>query len=272
MIYQPDMEQSYELYKRAWCYTGNLRDAKFLSKAKCEEMLKRGGVLVRCCYDFDCSEPTNFWHVIKDSFGGMDELSSNVRNQIRRAQKTLDIRKISVEEMLAQGYDVYCAAWENYKHTAIASMTTRECFNSDIANTDMATHDFWGCIDRESCTLVAYAINTVANRCCEYNSMKARPAYLKRYYPFYGLLYEMNRYYLEECGLDYVNDGARSITEHSGIQDFLIQKFKFRKAYSRLHIVYRFPLGLLVKLAYPFRKWIPLELARLLLRMEEFSR
>ena len=35
----------------------------------------------------------------------------------------------------------------------------------------------------------------------------------------------MNRYYLEELKLKYVNDGARSITEHSNIQPFLIDTF-----------------------------------------------
>lgn len=54
--------------------------------------------------------------------------------------------------------------------------------------------------------------------------------------PYYDLIYEMNRYYVEECKLQSVNDGARSLTEHSNIQLFLESKFWFRKAYCRLCI------------------------------------
>ena len=40
----------------------------------------------------------------------------------------------------------------------------------------------------------------------------------------YGLLLKMNQYYLDEIGVKYVMDGARSITEHSNIQPFLESK------------------------------------------------
>ena len=51
--------------------------------------------------------------------------------------------------------------------------------------------------------------------------MKADPQYLNSTYPYYGLIFEMNRYYLDELKLVYVNDGVKSITGHSNIQTFL---------------------------------------------------
>lgn len=53
---------------------------------------------MRNAYDFDCHEATSFWYVIKDSFGGMEELSSKMRNQVRKSLKTYDVRRISREE------------------------------------------------------------------------------------------------------------------------------------------------------------------------------
>ena len=50
----------------------------------------------------------------------------------------------------------------------------------------------------------------------------------------------------------YVNDGARSISHHTNIQTFLIDKFKFRRAFVKLHIVYRWDIGLAIKILYPF--------------------
>lgn len=82
----------------------------------------------------------------------------------------------------------------------------------------------------------------------------------------------MNRYYLEELGVKYVNDGARSITEHSNIQPFLIDKFHFRKAYCRLQVKYQWWVGIVVKLLYPFRKLIPVLKVKSILNMEAMSR
>ena len=49
---------------------------------------------------------------------------------------------------------------------------------------------------------------------------------------------------------------ADSLAEHSNIQLFLIEKFKFRKAYCRLDVHYAWWLKLVVKSIYPFRKYI----------------
>lgn len=57
--------------------------------------------------------------------------------------------------------------------------------------------------------------------------MKAIPKYQKLYV-YYDLIYEMNRYYLEKRKVKYVNDGARSITNHSNIQLFLISSNSVR--------------------------------------------
>jgi hypothetical protein len=64
----------------------------------------------------------------------------------------------------------------------------------------------------------------------------------------------MNRYYINEQKFLYVNDGARSISHDTNIQNFLIDKFHFRKAYCKLNIIYRWDIGLIITILYPFRK------------------
>ena len=66
----------------------------------------------------------------------------------------------------------------------------------------------------------------------------------------------MNDYYLNEKKFIYINDGARSISHETNIQDFLIQKFKFRKAYCKLHIIYSQKVKLLLLMIYPFRSLV----------------
>lgn len=70
---------------------------------------------MRNAYDFDCHEATSFWYVIKDSFSGMEELSSKMRNQVRKSLKTYDVRRISREEFCRVALPVYNAALASYK-------------------------------------------------------------------------------------------------------------------------------------------------------------
>ena len=56
--------------------------------------------------------------------------------------------------------------------------------------------------------------------------------------------------------IKYVNDGARSIAHDTNIQEFLIKKFKFRKAYCKLNVIYRWDVGIAVKILYPFKSSI----------------
>lgn len=97
--------------------------------------------------------------------------------------------------------------------------------------------ELWVAIERESGQMVAYAEVLCQNGCAKYTALKGIPENLNKYYPFYGLLFRMNRYYIEEKSLLYVTDGARSVSEHSNIQNFL-DKFNFRRAYCRLNVTY----------------------------------
>lgn len=224
---------------------------------------------IRYITDFDKSEESSFGYVNKDSFGGMEELSSKMRNQVKKSLKQLEIRMITKEEMLAQGYEVHASAASSYK--VKAKVPSRVSFENYVNNLP-ENYDVWGAIIPETGKLIAWGVNRVYDDWCSYSSLKAIPEYQKQYYPYYGLIYEMNRYYLEERKLKYVTDGARSITEHSNIQPFLIDKFNFRKAYCHFEIKYKWWLGLAVNCLYPFRKLIPVRQVKALLDMEAMAR
>lgn len=82
----------------------------------------------------------------------------------------------------------------------------------------------------------------------------------------------MNEHYLGKKLFRYVTDGSRTITEHSGIQDYLIQNFNFRKAYCRLEIHYQWWMKIAVNLLYPFRNIITLPRVKAVLNMEAMQR
>lgn len=261
------MIEKYRCYKGAWIYANDPHIESKLSKTEVDNLLSVGGVMVRNIYDFDCKEETLFWYVIKDSFGGMSELSSKMRNQVKKCFKTMRVEIISADFLIANGYDVFIEAYKNYR--VKENPPSKEEFNSRIRNAE--ENEFWGVTDLESGKLVAFSMNAISAESCEYRTMKAIPKYQKRY-AYYGLIYEMNRYYLEERGLMFVNDGARSITNHSNIQPFLIEKFNFRKAYCHLDIHYKWWLKIGIKILYPFRKLIPIRQVKNLLSLEGIRR
>lgn len=261
------MQSKYRLYKGAWILESDPHHETQLSVQEVRGLLSNGGIMVRNSYNFDCKEETSFWYVIKDSFGGMEELSSKMRNQIKKCFKTMRVEKVSSEYLLQFGYDVFVAAADNYKVKSVPP--TKEEFEERIKNAE--ENEYWVCFDIETDKIVAFSMNAVTSESCEYRTMKAIPEFQKKY-AYYGLIYEMNRYYLEERNLKYVNDGARSITNHSNIQPFLIDKFHFRKAYCNFSIYYKQPYSIAVKLLLPFRKWIKISKVRALLDMEAMAR
>ena len=61
------------------------------------------------------------------------------------------------------------------------------------------------------------------------------------------------RYYLDNCGFQYVNDGFRSIYHQTQFQDTLINALGFEKAYTTLNVYYQPFVRMLVRLCYPWR-------------------
>lgn len=106
---------NYKIYKHAWIDKRAPHFGEKLDSTSISELLSNGGIMVRNTYDFDCEKETSFWYVIKDKFGGMEELSSKKRNQVKKSLKTYNVRKVSAEEILSVGLPIYQEACESYK-------------------------------------------------------------------------------------------------------------------------------------------------------------
>ena len=261
------MNNKYRLYKGAWIIKHDPHIEKKLDAADIKSLFSQGGIMIRNAYDFDCQEKTPFWYVIKDNFGGMEELSSKMRNQIKKCFKTMRVASLPAEELKQKGYPVFLEASKSYMIKS--TPPSQEEFIDRIDNAE--ENEFWGCYEIDTDRLVAFSMNAVSDESCEYRTMKAIPEFQKQY-AYYGLIYEMNKHYLEERKLKYVNDGGRSITNHSNIQPFLIEKFNFRKAFCHLDIHYKWWLQAIVKLLYPFRKVLKIRQVQSLLSMEAIAR
>ena len=258
------------LYRKAWRFDGAPHEEPLLLENDWKALLKKGGLLVRNTYNFDQEKESHFWYVIKDTFQGLDDFSSNERNKIRRAVKTLTFKKVSINLLKSEGWNILQATYEDY---AVSDRTMDETVFLDyLSACEKQDFDYWGIFDQEKligfCTVWLWIPDS-----CEYGLIGILPEYKhNNTYPYYGLFYKMNEYYLGEKKYRYVTDGARSITEHSHIQDFLIQNFGFRKAYCQLAVHYQWWMKIVINLLYPFRKIITLPRIKAILNMEAMQR
>lgn len=274
------MIDNFKLYNNAWI---NVRAPHYCKKIKNEEakdLLKEGGFLIRNIYNFNKTKSKNFWYIIKskESWTGIEDLSKKTRKLVRKAHRSLDIRLISKQEMLDYSYNVYESAFLGY--TVKSEYMSKEDFDLYILELS-DSYEFWGCFIQDTDQLIAFSICHLYDGICEYEMSKADPKYLNDFYPMYGMYFARNAYYLGKNICDYVSSGSRTITEHSGIQDFLIDKFKFDKVYCDIQVIYNKKINLIVSLLYPFRKLITLSLREknpflmkvwALLYMEEMQR
>ncbi|MBN1186664.1 MAG: hypothetical protein JXB49_30585 [Bacteroidales bacterium] len=259
---------SWYYYKRALLSDKEIHKDIVISKKEANSLLKfHKAFFLRYTTNFDQKYVSPAYYIIKDSWNGFDELSSNARTQVRKAFRMCDVKRINNDILISQGYEVYK---ENMTiHRENDSLLNPETYIQMICNT--SSRDLFGCFDRQTDELIGYARNIVGEG-VNYSGIKAKPKFFKTHYPFYALFYKMNEYYLYECKKKYVCDGFRTIDNHSNIQNFLIEKFKFRKAYCKLHIHYVWWLKLIVNCLYPFRKFITIDKIRSLLFQEEISR
>lgn len=227
-----------------------------LTKEESKELLKKtNAYFLRYTNNWDTKNKSEFWFVIKDEKEDIDFYKSKIRNQIKKGLKNCLVKKVSCEEIAKYGYEVYKKAFDNYNTNLLLSSETK--FYEDTLKNNK--YHYFAVYSRLENTnkdkMIAYSSNFIEDNSCNYKTIKFDPEYLSLY-PSYALIHEMNLYYLNELSLAFVNDGARSISHDTNIQDYLIQKFNFRKAFCKLNIDYRWDIKLAIKILYPFRNSI----------------
>ena len=96
--------QQYKPYQHGAIYRGAPHTERELTERERRDIMRRHHAwFVRNVYDFDCKEATSFWFIIQDKPLAIEDLPSKCRNQVRRALKTLEIRKIDKHQFLNGG-------------------------------------------------------------------------------------------------------------------------------------------------------------------------
>lgn len=223
------------------------------------DLLKKlKGVMVRYTLGFQLSNEFSDWYaIICDNFIPIEKIKSKQRYQINRGMNNCSVERIDASFLAKNGYEIYYEALIGYGKKA-SNIMDRNLFYHNVMNN--ASYDdiihYWGVFYREK--LIAFATVHIYDKVeANYSSVKFHPDYLS-YYPSYALFYTLNEFYLFTQKYTYVNDGFKSILHTTNIQNFLIQKFNFRKQAIPLNMIYRTSYSFFMKLSYPLRKPISL--------------
>jgi|tagenome__1003787_1003787.scaffolds.fasta_scaffold20979140_4 hypothetical protein len=247
---------AYTLYQRMVVPFGPAGRAYSLPAEDAARALRSlGGICVRTTGGFRPSRAgrDEWWAVICRRFTEPDDVpSSNTRSKLRRALRRCHVHRLAPHELARTGYEVYRKALE--RHGPTAAPMSRPAFEAYA----LAAEGFedivesWGVFVEGQlagfCDTYVFGA-TEAN----YATIRLDPDHLGRY-TSYALLHEMNRHYLAERRIEYVNDGFRSILHATSIQEFLEHQFAFERAYSDVRLTWAAPYGALMRLTFPARR------------------
>lgn len=209
-------------------------------------------LLARWTTDFDCGYETEWWYCIKDTPLDILKLNSKRRYEINKGKKNFNIRMIDPVEYVEDIIRIQQLAWANYPVAYRPRSNPRVRKSID----KWRGYCVFGAFSIESNELSGYALIREHESWANFTVLKVVPK-CERLAINAAIVAAILEYYNDRFGNGfYVSDGERNIVHITAFQDYLAKYFGFRKAYCKLNLLYRKPVGLCVKVLMPFRKLI----------------
>lgn len=212
----------------------------------------KSAYFARWTSDWDCAEETQWWYVIKDEPFDIDALKSKRRYEVRKGIKFFDVSEFDYKNAKEEIYRIQLAAMRSYPEERRVRIDKERLFASIDSKWDY--YKAYCARFRETGEMCGYSLLRRDGRYINFALQFAVPEYEK-----FGVnaalinaILTDHASFLSSGG--YICDGSRAVIHETAFQDYLEKYFSFRKAYCRLHISYRKPYGIVVKLLYPFRR------------------
>lgn len=234
-----------------------------------------GGValLARWTENFDCGYETKWWYVIKDTQMDLTKLKKKRRYEINKGNRNFDVKIINPVEYGESIYYVTKKAYEAYPKKYKPYIEKNEFINGLI---NWKEHEVYAAFFKETNELCGYAWIEVYENYIDFCCLKTNPEF-EKYAINAAIVYAIvSKYNSKLSQKFYISDGERAILHETNFQNYLEKYFEFRKAYCNLKIKYRFPINIIIKVIYPFRKLIKGNTSfsskvHAILRMESFT-
>lgn len=202
-----------------------------VDRSHLRKVMSKCGALLACwTTDWDCAGATEWWWVAcdQDNYGVETLPSSSGRRSIRKGLRECEVRLLDVEEFCDFAYPIYRAAIESYG----AQSPDREAFARNVHG--LACYegtDFWAAFCENQ--MAAFTVCQIRDGAVDLSMAKSDPRF-HRHEPNAALFYGLTRHYLSG-GIEYVTNGARTLSHPTTINDFL-EKLGFRKVYCRVEV------------------------------------
>lgn len=250
------MSKGWEYYNHALIPTTAPHESPDLSQIKRRKNWReladgKRPLFARWTTDFDCSQETKWWYLIKEGPYNIEEASSKIRRHIRQSLRNCCVRKVCVEDCLDDLFRVYEEAYARYQNAD--NQMSYEAFKEDYLHGEDHA-EYWGGYEQTG-RLIGYMVVIVWDDYVEISVAKFSAQYMNLRVSD-ALYHTILEFYLNQEGKKYVSSGQRSINHVTNTQDYKINTFGYRKAYCKLHIKYRLEVAVLVHLLYPFREYL----------------
>lgn len=206
--------------------------------------------------EFDCLENTSWWFTIKDSEYNVSFLSAKKRYEITKARKFCRTEKIDTDDYIDEIIECYIESFSGYPELYRPKNFDRCALRNQFIRVIYSTHcRLYGTFFRENNKLIGFNYVEKQGDFVRLISQKTIPSY-EKYNSNAALLDCLLEDWNDELrnGTIVITNGSRSIKHQTNFNEYLEKYFGFRKAYSKLQIVYRFPLNLLIPCLKPFIK------------------
>ena len=233
-------------------------------------------LLARWTSDWDCGNETNWWYCIKDTPFDISSLKSKRRYEINKGNKNFEVKEIAPSEYAEELFKITTAAYETYPVSYRPSIE-HDSFIESVRK--WAFYKTYGAFEIESGQLCGYANLLKDGSYINFAVLKVIPEKEKLAInaAIVNKILVDHEEFLQSGG--YICDGSRSIQHETAFQDYLEKYFEFRKAYCKLHIIYKPSIKRVVDMAYPIRKLLckldgisAVRKMNALLKMEEINR
>lgn len=213
-------------------------------------------LFARWVSDFDCSEETEWWCIIKDTPFDIMSLKSNRRSLITRGLKRVDVKVITPADYAEQMSNILVKEWKYYDDSYVEG-NDRQKLTDDfekLTTKNLGNAEYLGAFLKDTDTMIGYAIYNLFDDWIEYSVVKTDPEYLNTQVNAALAYFGVERYM--RPGIKYIHGGWRTMIHESNYQEYLMKNFGFRKAYCKLHIQYRPLMQIAVNVLYPLRGMI----------------
>lgn len=208
---------------------------------------KHKPLLARWTEKWDCGYNTGFYNVIKERPFNLNDLPHSARKSIRRSMESVSIRQIKFCELKDDIWRVYNEATSRYE-----GLEKPGSYEQFVADQDYDGIEWWGAFEKKTNKLIGYKKIRIYDEYADFVVSK----YNQECRSIRGgdaLNYVVIDYYINACGKKYIDNGTRSISHRTNVQDYYEERFGFRKAYCELKVKYRPGIGIIVTILYFFR-------------------